>query len=94
MIDDSSQKPMTPETLPDNFASIAELADFWDTHSTADYEDAAEEVTFEVDLSSSKVYFPVAKDLLEKVRMEARRQGVSPETLINLWVQERLSQSV
>lgn len=94
MIDDSSQKPRPPEALPDNFTSIAELADFWDTHSTADYEDAAEEVTFEVDLSSSKVYFPVAKDLLEKVRMEARRQGVSPETLINLWVQERLSQSV
>lgn len=31
-----------------------------------------------------------AKDLLSQVRAQARRQGVSPETLVNLWLQERL----
>lgn len=83
----------TPDVLPDDFATIQEFWDFWDTHSTADYEDALEDVSFEVGLASSKIYLPVAKDLLEKVRIHARRQGVSSETLINLWLQERLSKS-
>jgi hypothetical protein len=33
----------------------------------------------------------VAKDLVNKVRAQARRQGVSSETLVNLWLQERLT---
>jgi hypothetical protein len=89
----SDQASANRDVLPEDFATIQEFWEFWDTHSTADYEDALEDVTFEVDLTSSKMYFPVAKDLLEKVRIHARRQGVSPETLINLWLQERLSKS-
>jgi hypothetical protein len=81
------------DALPENFADLAEFWDFWDTHSSADYEDDMEDVEVVIDLSSSKVYLPVAKDLLDKVRVQARRQGVSSETLVNLWLQERLSQS-
>ena len=52
-----------------------------------------EPVEIEVDLVSSKIYLPVAKDLLQEVRVQARRQGVSTETLINLWLQEKLRAS-
>lgn len=85
--------PPMRDDLPDNFATIEEFWNFWDTHSSADYEDLMEDATIEVDLISSKVYFPVAKDLLDKVRAQARQQGVSSETLINLWLQERLARS-
>ena len=78
------------DVLPENFTNLEEFWGFWDTHSSADYEDHMEAVTVEVDLSSSKAYFPVARDLLSKVRAQAQRQGVSSETLINLWLQERL----
>ena len=78
------------DTLPDNFTTFEELGSFWDTHSSADYEDVMEAVEVEIDISSSKVYCPVAKDLLSQVRAQARRQGVSAETLVNLWLQERL----
>ena len=81
------------DVLPENFTSLEEFWNFWDTHSSADYEDDMEEVEVELDLSSSKVYLPVAKDLLDKVRAQARQQGVSSETLVNLWLQERLSKS-
>ena len=63
--------------LPDNFTTLAEFRGFWDTHSSADYEDAMEAVEFEIDPSSSTVYLPVAKDLVSKVRAQARQQGVS-----------------
>jgi len=81
------------DVLPENFVTLEELSDFWDTHSSADYEEVMEPVEAEIDLSSSKVYCPVAKDLLRQVRRRAHQQGVSTETLINLWLQEKLRAS-
>jgi hypothetical protein len=81
------------DVLPENFNTLEELWGFWDAHSSADYEDDMEPVTVEIDLASSKVYCPVAKDLVRQVRTQARRQGVSTETLINLWLQEKLCAS-
>ncbi len=84
-----NKKPAPKDVLPDDFQTVEELSDFWDTHSSADYEDDMEPVEAQIDLSSSKVYCPVAKDLLRRVR----QQGVSTETLINLWLQEKLGAS-
>ena len=81
------------DVLPENFTTLEELSDFWDTHSSADYEEVMEPVEVEIDSSVSKVYCPVAKDLLRQVRQQARQQGVSTETLINLWLQEKLRAS-
>ena len=86
---DNEQTPN--DVLPDNFTSLDEFLEFWDTHSSADFEHSMEAVEIEVDLTSSKAYMPVAKDVLSKVRDQARRQGVSSETLVNLWLQERLA---
>lgn len=84
------KKVASRDLLPDNFTSLEEFWGFWDTHSSADYEDVMEAVVVEPDLFSSKVYCPVAKDVLNQVRRQAQRQGVSAETLVNLWLQERL----
>lgn len=65
-----------------HFATLDEFWTFWDAHSSADYEDVMTPVEVEMKL--------FAKDLLSQVRAQARRQGVSPETLVNLWLQERL----
>jgi len=80
-------------TIPDNFESLESFWQFWDKHSTADYEDLMEEVDLEMDISSDKAYFAVAKDVLSEVRKEARHQGVSTSTLINLWLQEKVAQT-
>ncbi len=77
--------------LPDNFDTLEEFWGFWDTHSSADYEDLMEPVDVEIELSASKMYCAIAKDVLLQVRSQARQQGVSTETLINLWLQEKLS---
>jgi len=80
------------DRLPENFQSLDEFWSFWDTHSTADYEDTMEDVDARIDIRSSKIYCPVAKDIVAQVRVQARRQGVSPQTLINLWLREKLMQ--
>lgn len=43
------------DDLPDNFESLEEFWRFWDTHSSADYEDAMTDETFDVDVTSSDV---------------------------------------
>lgn len=48
---------------------------------------AAPDVEFTVTCS-----VPVEVDLLASVEKEARRRGVSVETLVNLWLQEKLSE--
>ena len=84
---------VSKDPLPDNFTTLEEFWKFWDTHSSADYEDVMEPVEAEIDLSSEKVYCPVAKDLIIQVRTQARQQGISTETLINLWLQEKIAGS-
>lgn len=80
-------------SLPENFESIAEFQEFWDTHGSADYEELMEDVEVDIDIHSSRVYCAVAKDLLAQVRAQARRQGVSTETLINLWLREKAAEA-
>jgi hypothetical protein len=70
--------------------SYKEIGEFWDKHDLADYWDQTEPVEFEVDIQSEATYFPVEMSLSEKLISIAERRGVSPETLLNLWVQEKL----
>ena len=86
----SNEAQQLQNTLPENFESLDEFWDFWDTHSSADFEDEMEDVNAVIELSSSKVYFAVAKDFVRPIRTLAREQGVSPETLLNLWLKEKI----
>ncbi len=86
-------KPRQRDPLPEHFNSLEEFWRFWDTHSTADYEDLMEDVDVRVDIRSSKIYCPVAKDIMAEVQAQARRHGVSTETLINLWLREKATEA-
>jgi hypothetical protein len=69
-----------------------EIGEFWDEHSLADYWDQTEDADFQVDIQSEVIYYPLARGLSKEIRKEAKRQGVTPETLLNIWIQERLHQ--
>jgi hypothetical protein len=73
-----------------NAASYTELGEYWDHHDLADHWDQTREVEFDVNLESSVMYFAVEKSLAEKLRAAAKTRGVSPETLLNVWVQEHI----
>ena len=70
-------------------SSLEEIAEFWDSNSLADYWDETEEVEFEV-RALPRRRIVVAPELFEKLALQARLQGLSPETLANLWLAERL----
>lgn len=69
--------------------TIEEIAEFWDSHSLADYGDQTREVEFEV-RAKHRRRITLDPEIYAQVEVQARTRGISPETLINLWVVERL----
>ena len=74
--------------------SYQEIGEFWDTHDLADYWVQTHPVEFELDIQSEVTYYPLDITLSGKVRAIAKQRGVSPETLLNLWVQEKLQEGI
>jgi hypothetical protein len=78
------------DPMPDSLANIEEIIEFWDTHSTADYEDEMEEVSFDIDLQEEVFTVALVPELVDLVEHQAKVRGVTTETLVNLWLAERL----
>ena len=72
--------------------SYKEISEFWDTQDLADYWDKTKSVEFEIDIKSEVTYYAIDKDLSAKIRAIAQQRGVSADTLLNLWVQEKLQE--
>jgi hypothetical protein len=71
-------------------STLEEIADFWDTHSLADYWDQTREV--EVELRAQRRHrITLDPDIYAKIEEQARTRGLLPETLVNLWLSERLT---
>jgi len=74
--------------------SYKEIGEFWDTHDLAEYWERTQPVEFELDIQSEVEYYPLDITLSERIRSIAKQRGVSPETLLNLWVQEKLQEQM
>ncbi len=61
-------KKKKPDSLPDEFQSLEEAGEFWDTHSSVDYEEYMREAHFEVDLKRHSTEVRVSDELLRGVR--------------------------
>ena len=71
-------------------SSYQEIGEFWDTHDLSDFWEQTKSARFEVDIQTQRVYYPVDSKLSESISEVARRRGISPETLINLWLSEKI----
>jgi len=69
--------------------TLEEIAEFWDTHSLADYWDQTREVEFEV-RAKRRRRVTLYPDVYARIVAEAREYGLLPETLVNIWLAERL----
>ncbi len=81
-----------PRTSISKAQTLEEIADFWDTHSLDDYWDQTHEVAFEV-RAQRRRRITLDPEVYARVEAQARARGLLPETLINLWVMERLQES-
>ncbi len=81
------------DPIPEHFKSIEEAAEFWDTHDLGDYWDLTRPVEFEIDIQRRVFLTALQPDLAQKLTQVARRQGVSSETLINVWLTEKVKEA-
>ena len=72
--------------------SYREIAEFWDAHDLADYRDQTEPVDLEVDVQTEVTYYALERELSQELAKVAQERGVSAETLLNTWVQEKLTE--
>ena len=70
--------------------TYAEMGEFWDEHDLSDFWAKTKPVRANVELESEESLYAIEKGLSETIRREAKERGVSPHTLVNLWLQEKI----
>ena len=81
---------MTKQPIP-KFATEEEAAEFWDTHSLADYIDDTEvvEVSFPR-IALKQVCLRLAPGQIERVKAIAEAKSIGYQTLLRMWITERV----
>ena len=69
--------------------SIEAIGEFWDQTDFTDHDDGAPDVDCTV-----RCAVPVEPRLLTEVEAQAKRRGINAETLVNLWLQQKLSEAI
>ena len=78
------------------FKTIEEEAEFWDTHSLADYWDEFKDVDLVIDLQKPKeetLVLRLQKNIKEKLELAAKSKGISISSLARMWLMEKLQSS-
>lgn len=83
---------MQTKTPASDSKTYQDIGEFWDEHDATEF-GAQDEVEFDVDIQSQRRYFSLDNVLSMKLRNIARTRGISEETLLNLWVQEKVNQT-
>ena len=83
-----------PKSRIPTFKTVEEEAAFWDTHSSADYEDELEVVTdvkFVRVRPKKAITVRLEEDAMAALRKQARAKGIGPSALARLWILEHLT---
>ncbi|RPJ39367.1 MAG: hypothetical protein EHM35_02560 [Planctomycetaceae bacterium] len=70
--------------------TYAAMGEFWDEYDLSDYWGKTRAARADVDLESEESLYAIEKRLSETIRREAKERGISPHTLVNLWLQEKI----
>lgn len=86
-----SKKTIKP--IPEDFKSLKEASDFWDVHDISDYWGETKEAKFKVSLKKEPKYVALEDKIARKVFKIAKKKHISSETLVNVWLKERVSRA-
>src|SRR3989304_2914474 len=86
----ASKPKMKRDPIPENFRTLEDFWEFWDTHSTVDYPEFLKPVKVSVRLAKGAKVLRVADDLVSPLQRRARQHGLTLEALVNRWIRERL----
>ena len=72
--------------------SYQEIGEYWDSHDLGDAWEQTQPAQFVMSGHAKTTYYPVESTLSEKLHILAQQRGISAETLVNLWLQEKIAQ--
>lgn len=72
--------------------SYTEIGLFWDKNDITKHLKKTKTVHFDVAIESEVTYVAIEKELSNKIRKIATQKGIAGDTLVNLWMQEKLQQ--
>jgi hypothetical protein len=75
-------------------SSYREMGEYWDTHDLSKVWGKSKQIWFDVKIKTEATYCAIEKTLSEKVQSIAKKKGVSSDTLVNLWTQQKLQDQV
>ncbi len=84
---------MFSKTSSSNANTYQDIGTFWDEHDATEFGEQTE-AEFDVNIQSQHRYYSLDKHLSLLLKGIASARGISEETLLNLWVQEKISQSL
>ena len=82
----------TIDPLPETFVTEEEAGEFWDTHSTMDYEEYLEPANDVIKIRQRIFEVPVEEDLFQRLQQEARALHESVPKVVDQILRERLTQ--
>ncbi len=86
---------MKPLKRIPSFSSEAEEREFWQTHDSTDYLDwsqAQHARLPNVKLSTASISIRLPVSLLERIKVEANKRDVPYQSLIKIWLAERVDE--
>jgi hypothetical protein len=72
--------------------SYAEIGEYWDKHDLGKVWGKTRKVKLEVVAEPEATYYPVEKELSEKIQSVAKKRGVPSNALVNLWLQQKVKE--
>ena len=82
------------EPIPEEFTTLKEAAEIQDKHDLTDYWKFTKEVEGDIKVPPTPRYVPLEKEISEFITQIAKKEHISPETLVNLWLKERLLKQI
>ena len=86
-------KKKRTKLIPEEFASYAEAAEFWDTHDTMDYPQAFHSIETETKFRHRHYEVEIAADVVKTLRTQARQKGVTVSRLASALLRQQLAAS-
>ena len=70
--------------------SYEKIGDFWSSHDLTDFDNEIKKASFDIEIKSDRTYCVVDKRISNELQLLANKRGVSPDVLVNLFLQEKL----
>lgn len=78
------------DSVPEEFGSYEEAAEFWDKHDTTKYLQSSRPVKVISELRERRYEIAIDENVAQVLRKAARKKGVTPSRLANDLLRQRL----